>query len=69
MQKWEYTQLVIDTARRTYVLDELEPQPLGEHSIRFIWNELGAQGWEMVAAKLPRGGVGMALYIFKRPAG
>ena len=71
MQKWEYTTVAQTLSSKT---GQPEPPPKGEGPINL--NQLGEQGWELVAvvpvavyAQLATGYTGHLEYIFKRPKG
>ncbi len=67
MHKWEYTTLLVDTPKRIYSLNGRESLLDEKIPLNVLWNQLGAQGWEMVASDFSRSGWGISVCIFKRP--
>ena len=66
MEQWEYATLLIDTPKKIYSLNGKETLLDDQVPLNSLWNQLGAQGWEMVAVDFGRAGWGVSVSIFKR---
>ncbi len=67
MQKWEYAWVVVNTEKRYYRVNGTR-YALGESQDYYqVLNEMGREGWELVAAELPAVGPARSTYVFKRP--
>ncbi len=67
MQQWEYAVLINDADKKTQRFNGVESPYEPLNGVPAVLNELGQEGWEMVAADIGRAMYEATVFVFKRP--